>query len=176
MVGFPLGVSRMLVPPWRSRPSSGFQLPARATSPVIPSPPGGPDVGDPLKWIDAPNQEAIDAFNAFTCPQDGTPVNVEDDPKKPLVTCEWDPETKISQKYLLSAAMIEGSQLDSAAAQIPQNSVNYVVSLDFDGDGTDAFSKISEALVCPSGTVPPCRQFAVVLDGQDDVGVFGFKT
>src|SRR4051794_20672491 len=33
VVGFPLGVSRMLVPPWRSRPSSGFQVPARATSP-----------------------------------------------------------------------------------------------------------------------------------------------
>ena len=62
--------------------------------------------------------------------------------------------------------MIEGNELDSAAAEIPQKSVNYVVSLDFDGDGTDAFSKISEALVCPSGTVPPCRQFAVVLDGQ----------
>ena len=153
-----------------TEPSEGATAPSDAGvpsgAPVIPSPEGGPDVADPLTWIDAPNQEAIDAYNAFTCPQDGTPVNVEDDPKKPLVTCEWDPETKISQKYLLSAAMIEGNQLDSAAAQIPQNSVNYVVSLDFDGDGTDAFSKISEALVCPSGTVPPCRQFAVVLDGQ----------
>jgi len=137
-----------------------------STSPVIPSPPGGPDVGDPLKWIDAPNQEAIDAYNSFTCPQDGSAVNVEDDPKKPLVTCEWDPETKQAQKYLLSAAMIEGSDLDGAQAVVPQNQVNYVVSLDFNGTGTDAFSKISEALVCPSGTVPPCRQFAVVLDGQ----------
>jgi preprotein translocase subunit SecD len=135
-------------------------------NPVIPSPPGGKEVDDPLKWIDAPNQEAIDAYNSFTCPQDGTAVNVEDDPKKPLVTCEWDPETKQAQKYLLSAAMIEGNELDDADAVIPQNQVNYVVSLDFNGAGTDAFSKISEALVCPSGTVPPCRQFAVVLDGQ----------
>ena len=151
-------------------PSDGATEPSDAGTPtgvpVIPSPEGGPDVADPLTWIDAPNQEAIDAYNAFTCPQDGTPVNVEDDPKKPLVTCEWDPETKVAQKYLLSASMIEGSELDSAAAEIPQQSVNYVVSLDFDGGGTDAFSKISEALVCPSGTVPPCRQFAVVLDGQ----------
>jgi preprotein translocase subunit SecD len=139
---------------------------ATTTAPVIPSPEGGKDVDDPLKWIDAPNQEAIDAYNNFTCPQDGTPVNVDDDPKKPLVTCEWDPETHQAQKYLLSAAMIEGSQLDSAEAVIPQNSVNYVVSIDFDGEGTKAFSKISEALVCPSGTVPGCRQFAVVLDGQ----------
>ncbi len=136
------------------------------TDPVIPSPEGGKDVADPLTWIDAPNQEAIDAYNAFTCPQDGTPVNVEDDPKKPLVTCEWDAENQVSQKYLLSASMIEGSELDSASAQIPQNGVGYVVSIDFNGDGTKAFSKISEALVCPSGTVPGCKQFAVVLDGQ----------
>ena len=76
----------------------------------MPSPEGGPDVADPLKWIDAPNQEAIDAYNAFTCPQDGTPVNVDDDPKKPLVTCEWDAETQVAQKYLLSASMIEGNR------------------------------------------------------------------
>jgi preprotein translocase subunit SecD len=151
-------------------PADGATAPSDAgtptTAPVIPSPEGGKDVDDPLKWIDAPNQEAIDAYNNFTCPQDGTPVNVEDDPKKPLVTCEWDPKNKVSQKYLLSAAMIEGQDLDSANAVIPQNQVNYVVALDFNGTGTDQFSKISEALVCPSGTVPPCRQFAVVLDGQ----------
>ena len=38
-------------------------------------------------------------------------------------------------KYLLSAAMIEGTELDDAAAEIPQGQVNYVVTLDFDGDG-----------------------------------------
>ncbi len=153
-----------------AEPSEGATAPSDAGTPtgapVIPSPEGGAGVADPLTWIDAPNQEAIDAYNAFTCPPDGTPVNVDDDPQKPLVTCEWDPEAEVAQKYLLSASMIEGNQLDSASAQIPQNSVGYVVSLNFDGGGTDAFSKISEALVCPSGTVPPCRQFAVVLDGQ----------
>jgi preprotein translocase subunit SecD len=128
--------------------------------PPIPSPEGGPDVADPLKWSDAPNQEAIDAFNAFTCPQDGTPVNVEDDPKKPLVSCEWDPESKVATKYLLSAAMIEGTDLDNAQAVIPQNDVNYVVQLDFNGAGTKAFTAISEALV---GTE---KQFGIVLDGQ----------
>ena len=140
-----------------AEPSAG---PTPSGVPVVPSPEGGADVGDPLKWIDAPNQEAIDAYNAFTCPQDGTPVNVEDDPKKPLVTCEWDAENKVAQKYLLSAAMIEGSQLDDASAQIPQNDVNYVVTLDFDGEGTKVFGEISQALV---GTE---KQFAIVLDGQ----------
>jgi preprotein translocase subunit SecD len=140
-----------------TEPSAG---PTPTGAPVTPAPEGGPDVGDPLTWIDNPNQEAIDAFNSFQCPQDGTPVNVEDDPKKPLVSCEWDPESQTAQKYLLSAAMIEGTELDSADAVIPQNEVNYVVSLDFNGAGTEKFTKISEALV---GTD---KQFAIVLDGQ----------
>jgi preprotein translocase subunit SecD len=140
-----------------TEPSAG---PTPTGVPLTPAPEGGPDVGDPLKWMDNPNQEAIDAFNSFQCPQDGTPVNVEDDPEKPLVSCEWDPESQIAQKYLLSAALIEGTELDSADAVIPQNEVNYVVSLDFNGSGTEKFTKISEALV---GTE---KQFAIVLDGQ----------
>jgi preprotein translocase subunit SecD len=127
---------------------------------VTPAPTGGEGVTDPLTWIDAPNPEAVQAYNEFQCPQDGTPVNVEDDPAKPLVTCEWDPENQVAVKYLLSASMIEGNELDSADAVIPQNEVNYVVSLDFDGGGTEKFTKISEALV---GTE---KQFAIVLDGQ----------
>ena len=106
-----------------AEPSEGATAPSDAGVPSgvppTPAPEGGPDVAEPLKWIDAPNQEAIDAFNAFTCPQDGTPVNVEDDPKKPLVSCEWDSENKVATKYLLSAAMIEGTDLDNAQAAIP---------------------------------------------------------
>ncbi len=110
--------------------------------------------------MDAPNQEAIDAFNAFQCPQDGTPAAVEDDPAKPLVSCEWDPEQGFAQKYLLSSTMIEGTELDGADAVIPQNEVNYVVSLDFDKSGTEKFTEISRALVDTG------KQFAIVLDGQ----------
>ncbi len=128
--------------------------------PVTPAPEGGPDVADPLKWSDAPNPEAIAAYNKFTCPQDGTPANVEDDPKKPLVTCEWDSENEVATKYLLSASMIEGTDLDNASAAIPQNDINYVVQLDFNSEGTKAFTAISEALV---GTE---KQFGIVLDGQ----------
>jgi preprotein translocase subunit SecD len=132
-------------------------------APVTPSPEGGPDVADPLTWADAPNQEAIDAFNAFTCPPAGSAANVEDDPKKPLVTCGTDEDAEGNQfvtKYLLSASMIEGTQLDNAEAAIPQNQVNYVVQLDFDGDGTEKFTEISEALVNTE------KQFGIVLDGQ----------
>ena len=65
-----------------------------------------------------------------------------DDPKKPLVTCGGTAEFE-GVKYLLSAAMIEGTDLDTRRPQIPQSQVNYVVTLDFNGDGTKAFAEIS---------------------------------
>ena len=135
--------------PWAKR---------RADDESDPAPEGGKDVGNPLTWMDNPNQEAIDAFNAFECPTDGSAPNVDDDPDKPLVTCGTDDEAGL--KYLLSAAMIEGTELNDAAAEIPQSQVNYVVTLEFNGDATEVFADISRALV---GTE---KQFAIVLDGQ----------
>ena len=126
-----------------------------SANPPEPAPDGGENVDDPLAWMDNPNPAAVEAYNKFTCPAPGKPVNVEDDPKKPLVTCDDQ-----GQKYLLSASMIEGTDLDSASAQIPQSQVAYVVLLDFDADGTKKFTEISKALV---GTE---KQFAIVLDGQ----------
>lgn len=130
---------------------------SEGTEPIQP-PEGGEGVADPLTWIDAPNQEAVDAYNAFQCPADGSPANVVDDPDKPLVTCGTG--RFVGVKYLLSAAMIEGTELDDASAAIPQGSVKYVVTLDFNGSGTETFADISRALV---GTE---KQFAIVLDGQ----------
>lgn len=126
-----------------------------SANPAEPAPDGGENVDDPLTWMNNPNPAAVEAYNKFTCPAPGKPVNVEDDPKKPLVTCDDQ-----GQKYLLSASMIEGTDLDSASAQIPQSQVAYVVLLDFDSDGTKKFTEISKALV---GTE---KQFAIVLDGQ----------
>jgi preprotein translocase subunit SecD len=80
---------------------------------------------------------------------------VEDDPDKPLVTCDED-----GIKYLLSKSMIEGTDLTSANAGIPDQSVSWAVDLKFDGDGTEEFTKISRTLF---GTE---KQFAIVLDGQ----------
>jgi preprotein translocase subunit SecD len=56
--------------------------------------------------------------------------------------------------------MIEGTDLTSASAGIPNQSVNCAVDLKFDGDGTQEFTKISQTLY---GTQ---KQFAIVLDGR----------
>jgi preprotein translocase subunit SecD len=135
-------------------PSAGA---SEGAEPLAP-PEGGEGVGDPLTWVDNPNQEAVDAYNAFTCPPDGAPANVVDDPKKPLVTCGTGRFEGV--KYLLSASMIEGTDLDTAAAEIPQGQVKYVVTLDFNDAGTKTFGEISRALVDTG------KQFAIVLDGQ----------
>ena len=113
----------------------------------------------PLEWIDNPTTACVDAFNAFNAAggcQDPAAVSVmEDTPGAPLITCDED-----GIAYLLSPSMIEGTDLDDAGAAIPQNQVNYVVTLSFNGEGTDVFGEISTTLV---GTE---KQFAIVLDGQ----------
>jgi preprotein translocase subunit SecD len=113
----------------------------------------------PLEWIDNPTTACVDAFNAFNaaggCQEPGAVSVMADTPAAPLITCDED-----GIAYLLSPSMIEGTDLDDAGAAIPQSQVNYVVTLSFNGAGTDVFSEISTALV---GTE---KQFAIVLDGQ----------
>ncbi len=112
-------------------------------------------VDQPLKWMDNPDPASVAAFNKYQCPPAGESAVVQDDPDKPLVTCDED-----GIKYLLSVAMIEGTDLKSADAQLPQDRVDWVVTLAFGGDAVDTFSEISAALF---GTE---KQFAIVLDGQ----------
>ena len=121
-------------------------------------PEGGDLVGKPLQWMDNPDPASIKAFNDYQCPPSGGAAPVgPDDPDKPLVTCGA--EEDAATKYLLSAAMIEGTALDSANAGVPQGQVDWRVNLAFDDAGTDVFTEISRALF---GTE---KQFAIVLDG-----------
>ena len=117
-------------------------------------------------------------FNQLTCAPDGTltnahgeAVSIVDDPNKPLVTCSEpepasgdDPATP-SSKFLLTPAVIEGTELDSASAGQPQNEFIWIVSLDIGGEGKDDFTEISRALLCPGGGAG-CELFAIVLDGK----------
>jgi preprotein translocase subunit SecD len=140
------------------------ESPSPTDAPEQPAPSGGDLVDDPLQWMNSPDQASIQAFNAYSCEKNKPSANVDlktgkpvpgDDPELPLVTCDKD-----GIKYLLSVAMIEGTDLDSANAGIPNQSVAWAVDLSFNGPGTDEFTKISRTLF---GTE---KQFAIVLDGQ----------
>jgi preprotein translocase subunit SecD len=136
------------------KPSESPSESPSASEPAQPSA-GGDLVDDPLTWMNSPDPASVQAFNDYECPPKGQATLVEDDPDKPLVTCD---ENGI--KYLLSKSMIEGTDLTSASAGIPNQSVNWAVDLKFDGDGTDELTNISRTLY---GTE---KQFAIVLDGQ----------
>jgi preprotein translocase subunit SecD len=100
------------------------------------------------------NPDAVNLakFQNFTCDKE---TKVNDDPSKPLLACDQD-----GNKYLLSPAIIEGTQLDGADYGIPQNDVNYAVSLNFNGDATKTFADVTRSM---AGTN---ELFAIVLDGK----------
>ena len=145
-----------------SEPTSDASDEPTGSPSATPSEVVAPDAGDggeladqPLQWYLNPDPASIKVYNEFTCPTDGTAPIVEDDPDKPIVTCGENGE-----KYLLSAAVVEGTDLNDASALIPPQQAGWIVQLDFDGSGSDKFAKVSEALY---GTQD---QFAIVLDGQ----------
>ena len=86
---------------------------------------------DPLTWMTNPDPQSVAVYNAFSCPP-ATPV--VDDPNLPLVTCSARPDAQTGQyvKYLLSPALIRGTQITSASAGIPQQQVQWVVNLQLD--------------------------------------------
>jgi len=114
----------------------------------------------PLEWMDNPTTACVNAFAEYaqsgTCqPGGATDAVMTDTSDAPLITCD---ENGIA--YLLSDALIEGTELDDAQAQIPQNQLGYVVTLSFNGDATRTFGQISSELLDTG------EQFAIVLDGQ----------
>jgi preprotein translocase subunit SecD len=129
-------------------------------------------VEDELAWMSAPEPEAVQLFNSLQCAPDGTlvrtnkkgeqvPAPQEDVPDQPLVACEINDDAG-PVKYLLSRAVIEGTELTDASAGIPQGDVQWVVNLEIGNDdgGEDDFEAISQALVGSE------QQFAIVLDGN----------
>ncbi len=68
-----------------------------------------------------------------------------------------------AEKLLLGPVAITGTHVTDATATMPQNDLSYVVNLQFDGTGTEAFSKLTaQAFSYPAGT--PQNRFAIVVD------------
>ena len=147
------------VPAGNNRPMAPqLPVPALPTAPPTPSAPRPTAPGQgtaPDKALDwQPSQADQTDFAAYTC---GDPqVDVSD---QPLFSCDRDG----TQKYLLGPTLIEGNQLTSASAGIPQNGIAWVVNLQFNGDGSTAFENATRALAAKSD---PQNRFSIVLDGK----------
>jgi preprotein translocase subunit SecD len=97
----------------------------------------------------------------FVCDKKGLPT--DDVAAKPLVTCD----PKSGEVFVLSPTVIEGTDVKSAAAVVPQNQVSWVVSLQLKGEGKKTFDKVTDALFKQeqAGSDQTSR-FAIVLDGE----------
>jgi preprotein translocase subunit SecD len=134
------------------------------STPATPQPPSqGAPVNQPLQWMDNPGEAWVKKFAAFTCPKSGTSAApVLDNKDEPLVTCD-----EQGNKYLLSAAMIQGTQLTKASAGIPQNQVQWVVDLTFDSTARKTFATVTSQIANQTSPLTQQqKQFAIVLDGK----------
>ncbi|MFD3329552.1 protein translocase subunit SecD [Streptomyces sp. NPDC058701] len=66
-------------------------------------------------------------------------------------------------KWVLGPAAVEGKDIASAKGAIDQQSGQWIVTMDFNDKGSDAFAKVTGEL---SAKQPPQNQFAIVLDGN----------
>jgi preprotein translocase subunit SecD len=154
------GASETAQAPEPSATKSGNNkpLPALPTAPPVPLdkacvPADGKGIppDQALNW--QPTEACQSAFAEFTCE---TKVNEVAD--QGLFACNQEK----TEKYLLGPTLIEGKQLASAVAGIPQNNVNWVVNLEFNPEGAAAFEKATREL---SQKSEPQNRFAIVLDG-----------
>ncbi len=135
------------------------------------------DLDTEYQWSKNPDQASIELFNQYACDAEGnltkadgsslgTADAVVDDPLKPLVACsppEGNPDDRDyrpAEKFLLSQAIIAGTDLEGADYGIPQGEVQNVVTLEIGGKGQGVFTQASEKLQTD------VDQFAIVLDGQ----------
>jgi preprotein translocase subunit SecD len=134
----------------------------KGSEPASPSPsptgkgkPGKPTLDEALQFAANPPQQWVTRQAQFECPKPGAATNVVDDPNKPLVTCDEE-----GNRFLLTPAVIEGTELSDASYGTPQQGVGFVVTLDLKGGTpTQTFGQVSRALFNNGG------QFAIVLDG-----------
>jgi preprotein translocase subunit SecD len=112
--------------------------------------------GDALTWMNNPDPQSVAVYNAYSCP---SKTAVKDDPTIPIVTCDAQ-----GQKYLLSPALIEGTEIKSASALPPGSQtgqLDWEVQLVLKSHGADVQRTLSQAMQGNQNEL-----VAIVLDGQ----------
>ncbi|MFJ9772193.1 protein translocase subunit SecD [Kitasatospora sp. NPDC101157] len=83
---------------------------------------------------------------------------------KAMVACSQKPENGYYEKLALGPVAVKGSDVSKAQPSLDtQTGAGWQVQLQFNGAGTDAFTKVTGQLATQT---PPNNQFAIVLDNQ----------
>ncbi|MFE0628117.1 protein translocase subunit SecD [Streptomyces sp. NPDC058864] len=138
--------------PTPSAPASGAPAPSPSPSAAAPGSALDTSIPEDLQAKLA----ALDCSDAKTRAN----LNLKAKPTDKIVACSQDGNAK----YALGPAAVDGKNVSKAAAQFDTQGGNgWVVTLNFDGTGSKAFSKITSQL---SQQQPPNNQFAIVLDNE----------
>ena len=138
-----------------------------------PTPSAGPTASGPATGAPKPTNASDlsqitpalqQQFIALDCAKASPVQGSQDDPTKPLVTCQDDK----TEKFILGPAEVIGTDIKDAAAGLKSNSQGnitneWAINLSFTGDGTRKFRDVTSRITTLE---PPRNRFAVVLDGQ----------
>jgi len=123
------------------------------------TPTATPTDASDLSWV---TEKLAAEFQAYDC------ANPDNDPSRapkdqPVVACSPDG----TQKFLLGPMELDGTGITDAAPGRDQKSGAWIVQLTMNGEGGDAFGKVSTRLnQYRIDGLAPRDQFAFVLDGQ----------
>lgn len=135
----------------KKRPAPGLPTPEPTPRPTTPAA-KQPTVEEAMAYTPTARDNAD--FENYKC---GDPF--PDVTDQPLITCDKEGTTK----FLLGPAIIRGDMLTSASAGVPQNSLNWIVQLQFNDEGANRFEKATGILATKQ---EPANTFAIVLDGD----------
>jgi preprotein translocase subunit SecD len=127
---------------------------ATATAPTGATPSPSPSGAGPSQEL----QQKYAALDCSDSKQQDVGQNYADD--EYAIACDRDG----LEKFLLGPVAVPGSDVDTAAANLSQNTAGWIVTLDFNSEGAKTFGQITQQMAAQQADTPGNR-FAIVLDG-----------
>ncbi|MFJ2863796.1 protein translocase subunit SecD [Kitasatospora sp. NPDC087314] len=136
---------------------------ATGTPSAAATPPSAADVSAAMTQGTVP-PELSAAFAALDCTKPEVRAAQTGAEDKAVLACSQKPENGYYEKLALGPVAVKGSDVSKAQPGLDtQTGAGWQVQLQFNGTGTDAFTKVTGQLATQA---PPNNQFAIVLDNQ----------
>ncbi|MDH6708672.1 preprotein translocase subunit SecD [Kitasatospora sp. MAA19] len=136
---------------------------ATGTPSAAATPPSAADVSAAMTQGTVP-PELSAAFAALDCTKPEVRAAQTGAEDKAVLACSQKPENGYYEKLALGPVAVKGSDVSKAQPSLDtQTGAGWQVQLQFNGTGTDAFTKVTGQLATQA---PPNNQFAIVLDNQ----------
>lgn len=135
--------------PAPAQPPTEPSAPGTSTAPSAPAPSAAQDgsvdpaIAEEIRRAQAQRQSTDpqvqqQALTGLDCAQ-RDPLVGNDDPAKPLVTCDQDGQ----EKFILEPVFLDGTEIESASGSPDPQGVGFVVNLSFQGDGSATWAKFT---------------------------------